>query len=275
MHQFRRFFILAVLQLLSAVCLFGIDSKGAIIIANIVGEVEVLNNATQTPLSSDKVITGGVLFDGHTIKAGKGSKAILLMSSGTILTVRENSSINLKKFAQEPFTPGDKKLSELKSEPSPSETTVEVEKGDLIFNIKKLDKNSNFDIESPLGTAGIRGTAGSAGTDKLTLTEGAVQITPIGGGVPVPLGAGQTIAPAPGGGLNTQPASAEDMNSINSENAEAESNTADVSMEDAASAQSEVEEESAAEEEAAAEEEPAEEEAEEEAAEEEAAEEEA
>ena len=63
------------------------------------------------------------------------------MSSGTILTVRENSSVNLKKFAQEPFKPGDKKLSELKNEPSPSETIVEVEKGDLVFNIKKLDKS--------------------------------------------------------------------------------------------------------------------------------------
>ena len=178
MNRLTRLIFFATLPFFSSSLLQGIDSKGAIIIANIVGQVEVVNNANQIPLPAEKVRTGGVLFDGHTISAKKGSKAILLMSSGTILTVRENSTINLKKFAQEPFQPGETKLSELKAEPSPSETVVEVEAGDLIFNIKKLDKNSNFDIESPLGTAGIRGTAGSAGTDQLTLTEGAFKSRP-------------------------------------------------------------------------------------------------
>jgi len=181
MFSSTRLIALVLLPFLAYASSFAIDSKGAIIIANIVGKVEVVNNTTQVPLNPDKVKAGGILFDGHTVKASKGSKAVLLMSSGTILTVRENSSVNLKKFAQEPFKPGDKKLSELKNEPSPSETIVEVEKGDLVFNIKKLDKKSNFNIESPLGTAGIRGTAGSAGTDKLTLTEGAIQMTPPGG----------------------------------------------------------------------------------------------
>ena len=211
----------------------GNDPKGAIIIANLSGTIEVVNNATKQSLPSEKVKVGSLIFDGHTIKASSGSKAVLLMSSGTILTVRENSVINLQKFSQQPFEPGDTKLAELKSEPSPSETVVDIEEGDLVFKIKKLDKSSSFDIKSPLGTAGIRGTAGSAGTDKLTLTEGSIQMTNPAG-VSVPLDAGQTISGAPGGGFSTAPASPEEMNSINADNAEAETSTQDVSMNDVA-----------------------------------------
>ena len=91
-------FLLTILSSFITIPLLAIDSKGAIIIANLVGDVEVVNNSTQVVLAADKVKVGGVLMEGHTVKASAGSKAVLLMSSGTILTVRENSVINLQKF---------------------------------------------------------------------------------------------------------------------------------------------------------------------------------
>ena len=233
---------------------YAIDSKGAIIIANIIGKVEVVNNTTQVPLAPEKVKAGGILFDGHTVKASKGSKAVLLMSSGTILTVRENSSVNLKKFAQEPFKPGDKKLSELKNELSPSETIVEVEKVIWFLTSKSSIKNPIL-ISNHLLVL----------QEFVELPDPQAQTTFLTGGCYSNDSSrrwsccstwcwADDCAQSPGGGFNTQPASAEEMNSINADNAEAESSTADVSMDDAASAQSEVEEEAAAEEEAPAEE---------------------
>ncbi|MEJ6621432.1 MAG: hypothetical protein QNL93_05770, partial [Opitutae bacterium] len=41
-----------------------VDAKGAIIIAQLEGEVSVVNNSTGLPLPPEKVQAGGILFDG-------------------------------------------------------------------------------------------------------------------------------------------------------------------------------------------------------------------
>ena len=72
------------------VSLDAIDSKGAIIIASMEGKVSVKNNDTGNPLPEDRVKVGGLIFDGHTVETGKGSKIVLLFSSGTITTLKED-----------------------------------------------------------------------------------------------------------------------------------------------------------------------------------------
>ena len=71
MLSFTRHVALVLLPFFACASSFAIDSKGAIIIANIVGKVEVVNNTTQVPLAPDKVKAGGILFDGHTVKASR------------------------------------------------------------------------------------------------------------------------------------------------------------------------------------------------------------
>ena len=68
--------LFSTLGLLSAVA-YAIQTKGAIIIASMEGEVTVTNNETGTALSSDRVKTGGLIFDGHTVTTGPGAKAVL------------------------------------------------------------------------------------------------------------------------------------------------------------------------------------------------------
>ena len=140
-----------------------LESKGAIIIASLEGQVTVVNNETQALLPASQVKTGGLLFDGHTVKTGPASKVILLLSNGTVSTIKAESALNIKKFTQEKFDPSGMKLSQMKGEPSSSETVLDLELGDMIFDVKKLDKKSSFNIESPVGTAGIRGTSGQMG----------------------------------------------------------------------------------------------------------------
>ena len=48
------------------------------------------------------------------------------MSNGTVSTIKPNSSLNIKKFKQEKFDPNNKKLSEMKGEPSASDTVIDL-----------------------------------------------------------------------------------------------------------------------------------------------------
>jgi hypothetical protein len=164
------------------------DPKGAIIIADVKGAVSVISNATGKPLPQQDVQAGKLIFDGHTIKTtGKDSKIVLLLSNGTVTTLKADSVLNIKKFTQAKFNPGATKLAELKGEPSSSDTLINLNIGDMVVDIKKLDKKSNFNIESPVGTAGIRGTRigmniqqapGGGFTSKVTVPEGIVAFTP-------------------------------------------------------------------------------------------------
>jgi hypothetical protein len=181
-----------------------IDSKGAIIIASMEGQVTVTNNESGLDLASDQIKVGGLLFDGHTVKTGTGSKIVLLFSSGTITTLKEGSVLNIKKFAQKSFDPKTAgKLSARKDEPSPSETVIDLSLGDMVVDVKKLKKESSFNIDSPVGTAGIRGTIPRMKVVKLPdggfnqttqMLKGKISYMPKGGGRPMLLGPGQSLA---------------------------------------------------------------------------------
>ena len=195
---------LTFLFLFSCLSLHAIDSKGAIIIASMEGQITVTNNESGIDLASDRIKVGGLLFDGHTVKTGTGSKIVLLFSSGTITTLKEGSVLNIKKFAQKSFDPKTAgKLSARKDEPSPSETVIDLSLGDMVVDVKKLKKESSFNIDSPVGTAGIRGTIprmkvvklpGGGFNQTTQMLKGKISYMPKGGGRPTLLGPGQSLA---------------------------------------------------------------------------------
>ena len=183
---------------------WAIQSKGAIIIASMEGDVSVTNNETGVALSADRVKVGGLIFDGHTVSTGPASKAVLLFSSGTITTLKADSVLNIKKFAQEKFDPkAAGKLGDRKDEPSPSETVIDLNLGDMVVDVKKLKKESSFNIDSPVGTAGIRGTVPAIQVLKLpdggftqntSMLRGEIAFTPRAGGPATFLGPGQSLS---------------------------------------------------------------------------------
>ena len=61
-------------------------------------------------------------------------------------------------FWQKNFEPSKKKVSQLEEEISSSRVALGLEMGDLVVEVKKMNKASSFMIESPLGATGIRGT---------------------------------------------------------------------------------------------------------------------
>lgn len=108
-----------------------------------------------TPLNA-----GDILVEGDSVSATALSSAVLVFSNGSQITVQENTSFNISKLTQQPFSGGGS-YEQLQADPSVSQTLLELNYGELDFHVKKLKQGSSFDIQSPLGTAAIRGTQGS------------------------------------------------------------------------------------------------------------------
>ena len=165
------------------------QDRGAIILVSVEGSVFVLKNDSGRPLPSTKVVTGAVLYESHTVVCGKDGKAVLLFSNGSTATLKSDTKLNLRRFRQDTFIATNEKLADLKMEPSVSETHIDLNFGNLVINVKKLDRASSFEIHSPIGTVGIRGTrvelkvrVGIRGgfSGRITVPEGMVTLTPLG-----------------------------------------------------------------------------------------------
>ena len=90
---------------------------------------------------------------------GPDSKAILLLTNGTTLSAGEKTELKLETFEQNRFDPQGSKVRALQEEASLSNVLLNLKAGDLVVEVKKLKKKSNFEISTPLGVAGIRGTS--------------------------------------------------------------------------------------------------------------------
>ncbi|MDG1139608.1 MAG: FecR family protein [Opitutales bacterium] len=180
-------------------------NKGAVIVVAVEGKVAIVE-----PEGTNKEVKlGGVLAEGDALEVDSSSQATLLLSNGTILTVVENTKLTIGLFNQEPFDAGDKDVATLEQEPSPSQVEIDLDFGSLIVKTKKLSRNSSFDINSPVGTAGIRGTEFQLGVEpgkgmKLDVTESTVAFTPPGGS-PTPVSQGQGLDVSSTGSLSSRP----------------------------------------------------------------------
>jgi hypothetical protein len=155
--------ILTVISL-AVVSLFLIASSRAFAAEGKPGNVRVLKVAgdvTCTTKSTSEVQPlkeGAFIQQDQVIKTGQGAQAILLFSNGTTITVEPNSAFSIDKFLQAPFASNDSDYQKLKNEPSISQTKVNVSEGSIVADVAKLNKGSKFDIATPVGVAGIRGT---------------------------------------------------------------------------------------------------------------------
>jgi len=182
----------------------GQDSNGAFILVSKKGDVRYLNAADE---EMPDVGVGLVIPGSYYILTGDNGNLVGLLSNGTLLTLTENTRMKVATFKQEPFRDDGSKLAELPGEPSSSEVLIDLDFGSLVVKTKKLNKSSSFDINSPLGVAGIRGTefqmASTPGQGvQLDVTESTVAFTPPGGGeIKVSQGGGLSVSPT---GVPTQ-----------------------------------------------------------------------
>ncbi|MEI8292949.1 MAG: FecR domain-containing protein [bacterium] len=117
--------------------------------------VRVVDPAGQTSALKE----GAFVRQGTKIHTGKDSSVILLFENGTTVKVEPGSEFSIEKFLQDPFESGQIDYQTLKSEPSSSVTRLGIPEGSLVLDIAKLKKDSSFQISTPVGSAGIRGTS--------------------------------------------------------------------------------------------------------------------
>ena len=208
-------------------------SKGAVIVADYTDPVRFLDQEGQI-INFGNELRGAVITEGQTAQVGIGGKLVLLFSNGTITTLQSQTRMKIGVFEQVPFDAGNKKVADLEGEPSESQVVIDLDWGSLVVKTKKLDKKSSFDINSPIGTAGIRGTefqmSQNPGTGvQLDVTESTVAFTPPGG-APMAVSQGSGLDVSSSGVSTPRPVNPAVAQNIGATNQAATQSTNDISL---------------------------------------------
>jgi hypothetical protein len=122
------------------------------------GDVQVTDaSGKDTPLSR-----GDLVAVGSTIKTGADGIVLLVFSNGSAMQIKANSKVGVTRYDQAAFDEqnGENTFLRLSKDPSKSTTEMNITKGTLAGQVKNLnlDQGSKFTVDTPAGSAGIRGT---------------------------------------------------------------------------------------------------------------------
>ena len=131
---------------------------GVIKAANVRGTVRKVNliDKSETPLRN-----GEILIQDNGIITGPGdSSVVLVFANGSTVRVGNESRLEIKEFMMDPLQTDIPNVAALTSEPTVSRTNLRLEFGEMVGNVKTLNRaaGSNFSVSTPAGAAGIRGT---------------------------------------------------------------------------------------------------------------------
>ena len=172
--------------------------KGTVQVASLKGPSDLINRENKrAPLSR------GLTFqEGNRVETKEKSTLDLLLSNGSTIKVSPDTLMVVKTFQQVAsplIVPG--KYNELAAEPSPSVVQIEVMRGKIDGEVRKLNPNTQYTIKTPVGLVRVRGTVLSvsyyedkngAGRMMVTCTTGSVSIRTNGdNGVITTIGPGQ------------------------------------------------------------------------------------
>ena len=177
---------------------------GQIKVANVQGDVARENPADKTWVA---LKNGDVITQGFAVITGRASSVVLVFANGTTIKLGADTNVSVDEFLIDPLA-GPINVGQLIAEPTTSTTKLNLAKGELIGDVKHLnrDKGSTFSVQTPIGAAGIRGTTfrivfiptgdGLAFNFVLSTSDGIVlfQGTTQGSGAPVNVPQGQEIA---------------------------------------------------------------------------------
>jgi hypothetical protein len=130
------------------------SAPGRIRVAKVTGSVTAVLDGNTITLQN-----GTELTQGYIVNTGKSSSVVLVFSNGATLNLAQDTSLAIDEFTQDPFAE-EVSVAKLTAEPSVSQTKLNLSRGELVGNVKKLnyDAGSTFNIQTPVGAAGIRGT---------------------------------------------------------------------------------------------------------------------
>jgi hypothetical protein len=140
----------ALLPVLSSAAL----QTGKVQVGKITGNVTLIDAKSQRkPLA-----TGAVFQEGSRVETGVDSTAELVFSNGASLVLTPSTLLELRTFRQVPSAGITDPYRQIEKDPSPSVTEVEVPRGKIIGEVRKLNALSTFTVKTPAGLVRIRGT---------------------------------------------------------------------------------------------------------------------
>lgn len=129
-------------------------SLGTVKAFTVKGDVTLIGPSGKTqPLQRGMEFT-----EGSTVKTGENSSALLLFSNGSAVTVSQLSEMKVTDFEQVDFDPQLGSYLRLTEDPSQSKTKIYLDDGKLAGQVKRLQVGSTYEVNTPTGSAGIRGT---------------------------------------------------------------------------------------------------------------------
>ena len=123
-----------------------------------------------------------------------------LFSNGMTATIERQTILKISTFLQEPLQGANQTIEQTVDEPGPTTLALALDVGSLIVESKKLNKDSSFQIQTRVGTAGIQGTQ-----FQLSQQEGACKLDVSSSVVSFSSANNPTILIAEGQGMDASP----------------------------------------------------------------------
>ncbi|MGA2053621.1 MAG: FecR domain-containing protein [Opitutales bacterium] len=132
-----------------------------------VGQIKafIVNGSVQVQGADGKsapLSRGDLVPVGSTILTGNDGLVLIVFSNGSAMQIKPDSTVQITKFDQAAFDDqgGANSFLRLNADPSKSTTEMNLTKGTLAGQVKQLDLDagSTFTVDTPAGSAGIRGT---------------------------------------------------------------------------------------------------------------------
>jgi hypothetical protein len=127
---------------------------GKVQVGKVSGTVTIIDaKAQRKPLAN-----GATFQEGSLVETGVNSTAELVFSNGASVVLTPNTLIELRTFRQVPSAGIIDPYRKIEKDPSPSVTELEVPRGKIIGEVRKLNALSTFTVKTPAGLVRIRGT---------------------------------------------------------------------------------------------------------------------
>lgn len=123
------------------------SQAGRIVLARVTGQVTLTlksDGSTRAAVNNEQIAAGMI------VTTAPEASVVLIFSNGSTVSVRGDSVLDIETFLQDPFA-DDFKLAGATAEPSTSTTRLNLSRGELIGNVKRLNAagGSSFTVQTP------------------------------------------------------------------------------------------------------------------------------
>lgn len=139
--------------LLGAAISLAQSSAGAIKAARVTGSVIKISASG----AESQLRDGEALLETDTVRTSGNASVVIIFANGSSVHLGETSRLAIVEFKMDPLDE-DIAVAALTNEPSVSRTRLELSYGEMVGNVKTLNSASQYEVRTPVGAAGIRGT---------------------------------------------------------------------------------------------------------------------